>query len=128
MSNVIHLLTRRPITSLAEVMPFKAECLACFVHRMVREQGCTDALRWVEHFRRLRAGRATALTRRLTARGASCDCAVTTVVWRPHPGLWEWDDVGELSPPTELPACAGVRPNSTQACGHWTTAAQEAFG
>jgi hypothetical protein len=128
MSNVIHLLTRRPIDSLAEVLPLDAECLACFVHRMVHQGGCTDGLRWVEHFRRLRAKRATALTRRLTARGATCDCSVTTVVWRPHPGLWEWDDTGELSSPTELPACAGVRPNSTQACGHWTTAAQQAFG
>jgi hypothetical protein len=128
MSNVIHLLTRRPITSLAEVMPLDAECLACFVHRMVRDQGCTDALRWVEHFRRLRAGRATALTRRLGDRGASCDCSVTTVVWQPHPGLWEWDDAGELSPPTHLPACSGVRPNSTQPCQHWTPATRAAFG
>jgi hypothetical protein len=128
MSNVIHLLTRRPISSLDEVMPLHAECLACFVHRMVSDQGCTEALRWVEHFRRVRASRATALVRRLRARGASCDCGVLTAVWRPHPGLWEWDEAGQLLPPTGLPACVGVRPNSTQACGHWTPVAQSAHG
>lgn len=128
MSNVIHLLTRRPISSLDELMPLEAECLACFVHRMVRDQRCTEALRWVEHFRRLRARRATALMRRLMARGASCDCNVVSVVWLPHHGLWVWDDSGQLAPPTELPACMGVRPNSTQACGHWTTSVHVAHG
>lgn len=127
MSNVIHLLTRRPITSIDEVRPHPEECLACFVHRMVRDQGCSDALRWVDYFRQERAKRATALTRRLAGRGAGCDCSVTAVVWRPHPGLWEWDDRGDLVDPGTMPECLGVRPNSTQPCGHWVDAEDAAL-
>ncbi|MDN5794584.1 MAG: DUF2695 domain-containing protein [Intrasporangium sp.] len=122
MSNVIHLLTRRPIQSPQEVLPRPEECLACFVHRMVGLQGCSDALRWVEQFRVHRARRATALTRRLTAQGARCDCSVTDVVWRVGPELWEWAWDGRLVPPEVVPPCRGVRPNSTQPCRHWVAA------
>lgn len=127
MSNVIHLLTRRPIESPAEVLPEPGECLPCFVSRMVAAQGCSDALRWVEQFRVHRANRATALARRLTAQGAVCDCSVTQVVWRLSPGLWEWTEDGELLPPLEAPSCRGVRPNSTQPCAQWIAAGELAM-
>ncbi len=127
MSNVIHLLTRRPIESPEEVLPRPEECLACFVHRMVGELGCSDALRWVEQFRVHRAKRATALTRRLTAHGAICDCSVTDVVWRLSPELWGWSPEGRLVPPDEAPPCRGVRPNSTQPCAQWIAASELAM-
>lgn len=122
MSNVVHLLTGRPIASLDEVLPAAGECLVCFVHRMVTAHGCTDGLGWVEQFRVHRARRATALARRLSARGVGCDCAVTDLLWRLSPGLWDWAEDGQLVPPPEAPPCLGVRPNSTQPCAQWVTA------
>ncbi|WP_347350868.1 DUF2695 domain-containing protein [Intrasporangium sp.] len=127
MSNVIHLLTRRPIESPEEVLPRPDECLACFVHRMVGRQGCSAALRWVEQFRVHRTRRATALGRRLVARGATCDCSVTDVVWRPGPQLWEWSEAGQLVPPEQVPPCPGVRPGSTQPCRLWVAVADLAI-
>lgn len=122
MSNVIHLLTGRPLRSLDEVLPFPGECLPCFVGRMVGSQGCSGGLGWVEQFRMHRAKRASALTRRLAAQGALCDCTLTDVVWRLSPGLWEWTADGRLVPPAEAPPCVGVRPNSAQPCRHWVSA------
>jgi hypothetical protein len=114
MSNVIHLLTGRPLRSLDEVLPFPGECLPCFIGRMVGSQGCSGGLGWVVQFRMHRAKRASTLTRRLEAQGALCDCTLTEVVWRLSPGLWEWTPDGRLVPPAEAPPCLGVRPNSTQ--------------
>ncbi len=123
MSNVIHILTGRPLDPDAVRTPGPRECLACYVHRMVEAEGCSDELRWVELWRRLRAKRATALSRRLVRRGGMCDCAVVNLVWMPVMDLWSsgWE-AGEPSAPTVLPTCLGVRTNSTQACEHWTAA------
>lgn len=121
MSNVIHLLTGRPISSLEEVLPAAGECLPCFVARMVATQGCSGGFGWVEQFRVHRAKRATALTRRLASQGAVCDCALPDVVWQLSPGLWEWSKDGRLVPPAEAPTCLGVRPNSSQPCSHWVS-------
>ena len=120
MSNVIHILTRRPIDAAGERAPGPRECVVCFVRRMTDLEGCSDELRWVEHWRFLRVRRATALGRRLQRRGGVCDCAVVNLVWTPAAGLWEWDgETGAFSEPAQMPMCLGVRPNSTQPCGHW---------
>ncbi|EWT07858.1 hypothetical protein N864_19625 [Intrasporangium chromatireducens Q5-1] len=127
MSNVIHLLTGRPIGSLEEVLPAPGECLPCFVGRMVATEGCTGAMGWVEQFRVHRAKRATALVRRLVTQGACCDCTLVDAVWQLSPGLWEWTPDGQLVPPLEAPPCEGVRPNSTQPCAHWVSPSELAM-
>lgn len=120
MSNVIHILTRRPLELDGDLVPGPRECVACFVRRMTDLKGCSDELSWVEHWRALRCQRATALGRRLQRRGGMCDCAVVSVVWRPVADLWQRDsDSGAYLEPDRIPECLGVRPNSTQACAQW---------
>lgn len=124
MSNVIHILTRRPIDPDGERAPGARECVACYVHRMVESDGCSDELRWVEHWRRLRARRATALRARLERRGGMCDCDVVSLVWVPVAGPADWDgEDGPLDDSALLPECPGVRTNSTQPCELWSQAA-----
>lgn len=122
MSNVIHILTRRPIDSVQPATPEPGECLPCFLHRVLLQLPCPDNLGWTEHYRALRARRAHALTTRLLREGASCDCEVLLDVWVPSPALWVHSTDGGLVEPAQLPTCLGVRPNSTRSCGHWTLA------
>ncbi|HET7397714.1 MAG TPA: DUF2695 domain-containing protein [Intrasporangium sp.] len=120
MSNVIDIRTKQPIGLDGRDAPGPGECLACFVHRMVADRGCTGVLGWVERWRSERARRATALAARLQRRGATCDCAVIGRVWSLSAALWEPDPTsGELLEPGVLPQCRGVRPNSTHPCEHW---------
>ena len=56
--------------------PDGAECLFCFVARMLDEHGCDTTLRWALRFRDLRAPRATGLERRLSRMGGFCDCEI----------------------------------------------------
>ena len=61
----------------AEVMaPHPAECVLCYVARMLDEHGCDETLRWAGRFRELRSPRATALESRMQAAGGFCDCEV----------------------------------------------------
>lgn len=69
--------------------PGGRECLACFVVRMLREFDCPGTLRFVQRYRDLRAPRATALERRLTRSGGTCDCEVIFTVFLPHPRFWQ---------------------------------------
>ncbi len=120
MSNVFDIATRRPIDGDPREAPRPGECVICFVRRMVAARGCTGALPWVERWRLARARRATALVDRLRRRGAACDCAVVGGLWTISAALWVPDPLtGELTEPTEVPDCPGVRPNSTQACELW---------
>ncbi|HET6562340.1 MAG TPA: DUF2695 domain-containing protein [Marmoricola sp.] len=56
--------------------PDGAECLFCFVARMLDEHGCDTTLRWATRYRDLQAPRATALERRLSRMGGFCDCEI----------------------------------------------------
>lgn len=122
--------------------PLPAECLVCYLDRMVGEFGCTGGI-WTRHFRLERAPRATRLEARLTAMGAHCDCDVLRTVYepqpwmlvdpsRPRPGLCIELNAGD-SPDTGDPGdpgdtgdvivlnvpCRGVRTGSTQPCTKW---------
>jgi len=87
--------------------PGERECLRCYLVRMLTAFGCNGTHRWTEHWRDLRAPRATALLERLARRGGCCcDCEVILNVFRDYP-----EDA-----PGPLP-CAGVsRAGSTQPC------------
>lgn len=123
MSNVVHIITRRPLDERLGTSVRAGECLACFLHRMVGDQSCLGSFAWTEHYRQVRARRAAALVRRLEAAGAVCDCEVVTQVWRLSPGLWVRDaETGAFVEPSVLPECAGVRPTSTQSCSNWVPA------
>lgn len=128
MSNVIHILTRQPLDPVLGAAPRPSECLACYLHRMIRAGDCPGTLAWADHYRQVRARRATALTRRLEHRGACCDCEVVTLVWCPSPALWVRNrSTGDLVEPDELPSCEGVRPGSTEPCHLWSRSADVAL-
>jgi hypothetical protein len=120
MTNVTHVVSRASPAG-PDTAPGHGECLPCFVRRMVDALGCTGTLVWVEHWKRARSPRATALVRRLERRGAACDCSLVTVLLSPSPALWEWEgESRSLNEPRDLPPCSGVRPRSTHPCAHWT--------
>ena len=115
---------RRTAAELTAIRP--AECLLCYVHRML-EFGCTG-LRWARHYRDLRAPRATALEHRLGRRGGFCDCEIflngyTLAPERlVHPPPYVENGVTyEEDPvhPVPMPECLGVRKGSTQGCDLW---------
>jgi hypothetical protein len=120
MSNVIDLLTRRPIEQERDWQPAAGECLACFVRRMVERGNCTGTLVWAEHWKRHRSPGASALIGRLERQGGACDCALVTVLWSPTADVWERPEPAGPSAREEVPACEGVRPRSTRPCGLWT--------
>jgi Protein of unknown function (DUF2695) len=112
--------------------PRRHECVACFVDRMTRAYGCSDHLSWVARWRDRCAPRATALERRLRAKGGYCDCEMLTNVYARSEWLreqWEWagEDDGESADGASVgaeaesapPPCLGVRRGSTQPCPHW---------
>ena len=123
MSNVIHLHTRRPVDPADDWSPRAGECLPCYLRRMVERGGCTGTLVWAEHWRRLRSPRACALIARLERQGATCDCAVTSVVWSLSRAVFEWSESGTLEEPAVLPGCERVRPRSTRSCELWSSMA-----
>lgn len=97
--------------------PHEGECLFCYVYRML-EFGCLpDRLTWARRWRDLRAPQATALERRLEARGGFCDCEIFMNGWRPRDLLV--DEHGDLVYPEVMPACPGVRRGSAQPCPLW---------
>lgn len=106
--------------------PGEGECLQCYVFRMLIF-GC-KGLRFARRYRDARAPGATALLRRLRARGAGCDCEifwnafdlrsehmVVPVTIDPDFGRLE----GDPEYPDPLPACRGVRRGSTKPCTLW---------
>ena len=86
--------------------PARAECLRCFLLRMITEFGCDGTHRWTVRWRDLRAPRARGLVQRMQRRGGCCcDCEVIFNVFPDYP---ETDQV--------LP-CAGVlRAGSAAPC------------
>lgn len=99
--------------------PEPAECVLCYVERMLAAFGCDCTLRWARRWRDLRSPGATGLERRLEARGGSCDCEVFLNGWGLREDLLALDGDGEPAWPTERPPCAGVGPRSSQPCAIW---------
>jgi hypothetical protein len=109
------------IAGLARLLtaPRMGECVFCFTNRMVVDHGCDHTLRWVRRWRELRAPRATALLRRLRARGAFCDCEVFANGWDVTVQTVHDPVTGEECWPPEVTGCRGVRPGSAQPCTLW---------
>ncbi|GAB3715198.1 DUF2695 domain-containing protein [Mariniluteicoccus flavus] len=94
-------------------LPRERECFACYTARMLGEFGCNHELRWALRYRDTRAPRATALERRLSSRGAFCDCEVFLNDIGVRAGVVRPDE------PDRIPPCPGVRRGSTTPCDHW---------
>ncbi|MGA7204051.1 MAG: DUF2695 domain-containing protein [Specibacter sp.] len=113
------------LRDLSEAMtrPWPHECVACYVYRML-EFGC-DGHRWVSRYRALSAPRATALERRLAARGGYCDCELFMNVFFASPRFFTTDEDGDVVP-QPMPACRGVRGGSSKECELWE--GRESYG
>ena len=99
--------------------PRAAECLLCFVVRMLDDFGCDNTLRWAERYRDLRAPRATALAQRLGDVGGFCDCEIFLNGYQMAAHLCDRDEWGDLVAPDPRPGCAGARRGSTKPCAAW---------
>ena len=85
--------------------PGRAECLRCFLLRMITEFGCDGTFRWTIRWRDVCAGQPGKLLDQLAGRGGYCDCEVLVNVYPDYPPV----DVA-LS-------CAGVpKPGSSRPC------------
>lgn len=63
--------------------PLKGECVLCFTDRQLGQFGCHNTLRFALTYRDLVAPRATALDRRLGAKGGYCDCEIFLNAYQP---------------------------------------------
>lgn len=98
--------------------PLPVECLACYVWRVLGDQGCNATLRWARRWRDARAPRATALEQRLARQGGCCDCQLFLNVWATSGSAVDPDTmVLDYRPPGEV--CRGVRHGSSRPCAHW---------
>ncbi len=100
-------------------VPAPGECLVCFLERMVSAYGCNNRLLFAQLWRDRMAPRATALERRLGAKGGYCDCEVLMNAY-----VRRDDYLRELAgdydaPADDVPPCLGVSRGSSQPCGHW---------
>src|ERR1700710_167354 len=73
----------RLVADLADglTQPSDAECLLCYVIRMLDAFGCDTTLRWAARWRDVRLPSATGLERRLGSRGGYCDCEIFMNGW-----------------------------------------------
>lgn len=94
--------------------PRPAECLVCYVARLLARQDCAGGTALVTWWQQLRAPRATALVRRLEAMGVACDCELLTAAYERAPSL-----VATPAGAWDTPSCRGVRAGSSQPCGRW---------
>lgn len=86
--------------------PLPAECLPCYLDRMLRTAPCDGTLRLAKRYRDAVAPRATALERRMQDRGGFCDCEIL------------WNVYNAKS--DEVIPCLGVRRGNTSPCDLWT--------
>lgn len=108
------------LAAVVEREPQEAECLVCFVDRMVAEFGCDSSLLWAVRFRDLRSPTATALEKRFLAKAVRCDCLVLQKAYQPVREVMTRDvHTDELERPKRMPPCAGVRRTNTRPCAHW---------
>jgi uncharacterized protein DUF2695 len=85
--------------------PGGAECLRCFLLRMINEFGCDGTFRWTIRWRDVRAAQPAKLLDQLAGRGGFCDCEVLMNVYPDYPPV-----------DAALP-CAGVpKPGSSRPC------------
>ncbi len=85
--------------------PRPAECLRCFLLRMITEFGCDGTYRWTIRWRDICAAAPAKLLGQLARQGGCCDCEVLMNVFPDYPDV-----------PVALP-CAGVpRPGSRRPC------------
>lgn len=101
--------------------PTPAECVLCYVARMLVQHGCDTTLRWAKRWRDLRLPGATGLERRLGARGGYCDCEVFMNGWtlRSDVEVLDEDEDGDVGWPVEPSPCPGVSSRSSQPCAQW---------
>lgn len=85
--------------------PSFAECLPCYLDRMLRTVPCDGTLRLARRYRDAIAPRATALERRMHDRGGYCDCEI---LWNVY-----------VSKSEEVIPCSGTPRASTAACELW---------
>jgi hypothetical protein len=95
------------VRSLANTLtaPQSAECLPCYLDRVLRIAPCDGTLRLAKRYRDAVAPQATALERRMHDSGGYCDCEI---LWNVYPS--KSDDVHP---------CRGVRKGSTSPCELW---------
>lgn len=103
----------------ALTMPLPAECVLCFVWRMLGMSECNVTLRWARVWRAARAPRATSLERRLGRRGAFCDCQIFLNAWVTAASLVTGVDHGRARGSPTPGLCLGVRGGSSQPCALW---------
>jgi hypothetical protein len=86
--------------------PHGAECLPCYLARLLDRHGCDGTLRWSMRWRDARAPRATKLDRRLGDRGGFCDCEVLLNVYPQHDprGGCDGRATGEAMTPCRRPS------------------------
>lgn len=85
--------------------PRTAECLRCFLLRMLTEFGCDGTYRWTIRWRDVSAAEPGKLLDQLFRRGGCCDCEVLMNVYPDYPNVQE-----------ALP-CAGIpKPGSHRPC------------
>ncbi|MFD5215417.1 DUF2695 domain-containing protein [Microbacterium sp. NPDC058345] len=89
----------------ALIAPQPAECLPCYLDRVLRTAPCDGTLRLARRYRDIKAPRATALERRMHDRGGCCDCEI---LWNVY-----------TSRSDEVFPCRGVRRGSTAPCDLW---------
>jgi hypothetical protein len=80
--------------------PRTAECLCCYVYRMVDAHGCATDLRWAGRWRDSEAPDIRGLERILRSAGSFCDCEVLTNVRTP---------VVAPAPGAALPGCQALQ-------------------
>lgn len=99
--------------------PDDAECVLCFAARMLERFRCDGSLRWARRWRDLVRPGATALERRLEARGGFCDCEIFWNGWDLRADLLVTDEDGDANWPDVLPSCMGGSSRSAQPCRLW---------
>jgi Protein of unknown function (DUF2695) len=103
-------MSREVETELAELAerltaPGRAECLRCFLLRMITEFGWDGTYRWTIRWREVCAARRARLLDQLARRGGFCDCEVLMNVYPDYP------------PVNAALPCAGIpKPGSSRPC------------
>lgn len=125
------------LRALAEELtqPHPAECLQCYVSRMLDSFGCDTTLRFAVHYRDVNARAAVGLEGRLGRAGGFCDCEIFLNGWWLDRRIWSMARHpagrsaarGATSPPSPLPPCGGVRRGSTKPCGNWERRSRSAW-
>jgi hypothetical protein len=99
--------------------PRGAECLLCYVARMLDDFGCDTTLRWAARYRDARAPRVGGLEKRLGNVGGFCACEIFLNGYEIAEALCDHDEWGDRVAPEGRPTCTGARRGSTKPCSAW---------